>query len=71
MSNLDDGYDEIIDTRMLVSPASEYRHDILHLKRRYHGNIELYDSPEFRMLKKRLQRIVGEIEASWIMDENL
>lgn len=72
MSDLDDGYDEILSPPLIMRPQAEYQHDIEHIKRRYdHDMISVYDSPEFRMLKARLKRIVGEIEANEIMNDNL
>lgn len=68
---MDDEGDEIIDPRMLMNPEAEYKHDIGHLKARYKDLVGVYASPEFRLLRDRLKRIVGEIDANRIMNDNI
>lgn len=72
MTDLNNGLDEMLDRLPPMNPAAEYKHDIWHLKSRYrYDTITLYTSSEFRLLRARLIRIVGEANANDIMNDNL
>jgi len=49
----------------------EYKHDLHHLKLRYKTRIDVYASEEHKMIKQRLQKIVGEVRASEIMNNHI
>lgn len=72
MNNLDDGKDEILDCFILQTPESGYRFRLLRIKiAKQHYNIDVYSSPEFKALKAQLKRIVGDMRAYDIMNDNL
>ncbi len=68
MNDLDDGKDNIIQR---VTPEDEYRCALNRLKAKYPTTIDVFDSPEFRELKKRLRMVMGESIANQIMEQNL
>lgn len=68
MNDLDDGKDEILDTRTV---EDELKQVIASLKLRYPDTVQRLKSREFQLIRERLELIEGKIRAQILLSKYL